>query len=342
MEKPQSLYEQALAWLLERDEENPGVRYFALRNLLELPENDPKVLQAWQEVMQFGLVPRILSFQAADGIWNVPDTTSFGYQSTSWQVMLMAWLGADPADERVQRGCQAVLSRVIASNGGIAYGTPPVPSKVVHCHHGSLLEALLRLECGEDARVQVALDWLVSAITGEGEIRYYQSATSGPGFECAANQKQPCAWGATKALAALAAVPESMRTPQLERAIDIGCEFLLSYDLALADYPYSGRINSSWFKIGFPTSYSCDVLETAGVLVELGRGCDPRLIHALEFISSKRDAQGRWKLERTPNGKMWVDIEKKGAPSKWLTLRGCRIFKALSQNGGNGSGSLSL
>lgn len=327
MENAQLLFEQALEWLLEPDDENPGVRYFALRSLVELPDNDAQVIQAAEQVMQHGLVPRILAYQDADGAWDLQDNTSFGYKSTAAQVMLLVMLGADPADERVQRGCNAALSRTQAANGGFAYGMPAVSSKVVHCHHGGLLEALLRLGCIEDVRVQKALDWLVSAITGEGEIRYYQSATSGPGLECAANQKQPCAWGATKALAALAAVPDSHRNSRIDRAIEMGCEFLLNHDLAEADYPYTGRINSIWFKFGFPSRYSCDVLETAAALVKLGCGSDPRLLHGLEFIASRRDIQGRWMLERTPNGRMWVDIEKKGQPSKWLTLRGCQVLK---------------
>jgi hypothetical protein len=35
-----------------------------------------------------------------------------------------------------------------------------------------------------------------------------------------------------------------------------------------------------------------------------------------------------WLLEHTYNGKMWVDIEKKGQPSKWVTLRTLRVLKA--------------
>ena len=36
--------------------------------------------------------------------------------------------------------------------------------------------------------------------------------------------------------------------------------------------------------------------------------------------------QGTWKLENSLNGKMWVDVEKKGQPSKWLTLTALRVL----------------
>jgi len=61
--------------------------------------------------------------------------------------------------------------------------------------------------------------------------------------------------------------------------------------------------------------------------VELGHGEDPRLEPAFEWIARKQGSQGRWKLENTLNGKTWADIEKKGRPSKWVTLRVLRVLK---------------
>jgi hypothetical protein len=195
--------------------------------------------------------------------------------------------------------------------------------------NGNLLYSLIRLGFGDDPHVQQALDWQAHAITGESPIQYYQSATSGPDFACAANMKQPCAWGATKALKALVAVPLEQRRPLHRRAIEQGARFLLRYNLAKADYPYTGKISSAWFKLGFPLSYWSDLLETLTVLVTLGYGSDPHLVETYCWLLNKQDAQGRWKLENSLNGKMWIDIEKKGQPSKWITLRALRVVKAL-------------
>jgi hypothetical protein len=108
--------------------------------------------------------------------------------------------------------------------------------------------------------------------------------------------------------------------------------FLLSHDPALADYPmgYSTKPNRSWFKFGFPIGYITDVLQNLETLTQLGYGSDPRLESALELTVNKADRQGRWKLEYSYNGKTWVDIEEKGAPSKWVTLRALRVLKAAS------------
>jgi len=56
---------------------------------------------------------------------------------------------------------------------------------------------------------------------------------------------------------------------------------------------------------------------------------DPRLDSAVALVLSKQDGQGRWKLEYGYHGKMWIDIEQKGRPSKWVTLRALRVLKRL-------------
>ena len=42
---------------------------------------------------------------------------------------------------------------------------------------------------------------------------------------------------------------------------------------------------------------------------------------------SKQDKEGRWKMEYTYNEKTWADIENKGQPSKWITLKVLRVLK---------------
>jgi hypothetical protein len=48
---------------------------------------------------------------------------------------------------------------------------------------------------------------------------------------------------------------------------------------------------------------------------------------AAELILSKQDAFGRWNLENTYNGRFQVNIEKKGEPSKWVTLFALKALK---------------
>lgn len=315
-------------WLLEADDDNPGVRYFALRDLLDLPSEDRKVRQARRAIMRRGPVPAILDAQSPDGTWvKAGSGYSPKYRGTVWQVLLLAELGADPADARVKRGCEALMRGAIATSGGFSPYANAIASGVLHCLNGNMLYALHRLGYGGDPRVELALEWQASAILGDGDIHYYKSGTSGPGFACGINLGQPCGWGAAKAMNGLLEVPPRTRTRRMKRALQVGADFLLSRDPADADYPYTERVSSTWFKLGFPLSYWSDVLEITWILVRMGYARDPRLRRALDWILDKRDSQGRWKLGNTLNGKMWIDIERRGKPSKWVTLRAMRVLK---------------
>lgn len=249
------LNDDPLPWLLEPDSANPGVRYFALRDLLGRPEDDPELRQARTAIMTSGPVPAILAAQQPDGEWVKPGSGySPKYRGTVWQIIFLAELGADPADERVRRGCAYLLSHSLAANGAFSASQQPVPSRAFHCLNGNLLSALLRLGYTNDPRVQAALEWQTRAIAGETPIQYYPSGTSGPGFACGINLGQPCGWGATKAMKGLLAIPPSQRSPLVQRALQIGAEFLLSRNPAVADYSYTERVSSTWFKFGFPLS----------------------------------------------------------------------------------------
>ena len=330
-------YDDALAWLLAPDAANPGVRYFALRDLLDQPANAPEVIAAQTAVMASGPVPAILAAQSPEGCWVEPGAGYYPkYTGTVWQVIFLAQLGADARDPRVRAGCEYVLDHARSSYGGFSAGVSP--AGMIHCLAGNLAAATLDLGRLGDARLDTALDWLARSITGAGiapaeekdaPIRYYRSGNSAPGFACAANNQLPCAWGAVKAMLALSKVPDAARTSAIRAAIDVGIDFLLSRDPAVADYPtaYTTKPSQSWFRFGYPIAYVTDVLQNLEVLVALGCGGDVRLRPALELLLSKQDRQGRWKLEYTYNGKTWVEVEEKGKPSKWVTLRALRVLK---------------
>ena len=113
-------------WLLEPDPDNPGVRYFALTDLLERPADDPQVVVAQQAIMETGPVPAILAQQHRDGYWVKPGPGyNPKYRSTVWSVILLAQLGADGSDPRVRAGCDYLLDNSPAKNGAFSIqGTP--------------------------------------------------------------------------------------------------------------------------------------------------------------------------------------------------------------------------
>lgn len=326
-----------LPWLLEDDADNPGVRYFALKDLLDRPPDDAEVVKARQTVMSAGPVPVILNAQDPEGYWVKPGPGyNPKYRSTVWSVSMLAQLGADGRDPRVQKGCLYILEHAIDKNG--AFSASATQGGAILCLMGNLSAALLDFGWLGDERLDGAIEWLARAVTGEGiapqgakdaPVRYLKSATCAPGFCCSANDSKPCAWGAVKVMLAFSKLPLDARTPLMQKAIATGLDFLLSTDPARADYPmgYATKPSQSWFRFGFPLFYVTDVLQNLEVLTSFGLGPDPRLSAAMDLVASKQDDQGRWKMEYTYNGKTWVDIEEKGEPSKWVTLRALRVFK---------------
>lgn len=325
-----------LPWLLEPD--NPSVRFFALTELLDRPRTDRDVVAAKRAINASRPVKAILAAMHPDGYWVNPGPGySPKYRSTVWSLMFLDQLGADGSDARVRRACDYVLEHSQAPNGGFGaaggFRREQAPnSSVIHCLNGNLLRALLGFGYTEDERVQRAIEWQARSVTGDGFDEYYKSGTTGPGFKCVANGGEPCAWGAIKALRALARVPGSARTSQVKKAIRLGVEFILSRDPARADYPAGdGRVSSSWFKLGFPSGYVADLLQNLEVLAELGHAGDKRLKNAIVWLLSKQDADGRWKNQYAYSGKLWQDIEPQGSVSKWVTLRACRALKAAAE-----------
>jgi hypothetical protein len=134
---------------------------------------------------------------------------------------------------------------------------------------------------------------------------------------------------------ALARIPPGRRTPPVTRAIDAGVSFLLSRDPATADYPMgygNPNPNGSWFRMGFPSGYVTDVLQVLEALCEAGSAGDPRLGPAIDWLLAQQDDRGRWANRYAYAGKLIVDIDIQGQPSRWVTLRACRVLRAVAQS----------
>jgi hypothetical protein len=335
MTRPGVVDDSILAWLLE--ESDPAVRAAALTRLAGRPDDDPDVVRARAAALVHDPIQAILRAQEPDGHWGPPGPGYYPkYTGTVWQLMFLDQLGADPRDEQVQRACDYVLAHNPTSNGGLGLRptdgeAAPPPSMVIHCLNGNLLRALIGFGRYDDPRVQDAVAWAATRITGDGVEQWYRSGTSGPGFACAANDGRPCAWGAVKEMLAFARIPSRRRTGAVRDAISLGVDLLLSCDPATATYPTAERDSKpsgAWFQLGFPVAYVTDVLQVLEALSELGLARDARLRGALEWVISQRGEDGRWRNRHAYHGKTTVDFEKQGAPSKWVTLRACSVLKA--------------
>lgn len=342
----QRLRDNPVPWLL--DPSDPAVRHRALRELLDRPADDPDAAAARSAAMRADPIAGILAQQAPEGWWVKPGGGySPKYTGTVWSVIFLDQLGADGADARIDAACRYLFDHAQAAGGGFGWSggvAVPAPSTVAHCLNGNLLRALIGFGWLDDERVQRSIAWQAAAITGEGDIRWYRTATSGPGFACAVNESLPCGWGAAKAVLALARVPLRRRAPAVKRALAEGVEFLLSVDPSTARYPMgwgNTKPNGSWFRLGFPSGYVADVLQVMEAACEAGSAGDPRLAPSVDWLLAQQDEHGRWANRYAYAGKMHVDIDRPGAPSRWVTLRACRVLKMVEEALPRRLGSLS-
>jgi hypothetical protein len=335
MSKQDQFDSSSLTWLLEDDP--PGVKYLALRDLLEYPKGNVQLRAAYKAAHHEGPIAQILAQMDESGYWVKPGPGyTQRYRSTVWSILNLAQLGARvEEDQRIAQACEYLLNNNLREGGQFTFSG--APSGTVDCLQGNLAWALLELGC-EDQRLDRAFKWMARSVTGEGiapvedqhaSVRYY-AGKCGPDFACGYNNKLPCAWGCVKVLLALEKWPEDQRTPLFKRAIQRGIDFLFSIDPALATYPtrHGEKPSQNWWKFGFPVFYITDLLQLVEVLARLGYGADPRLAHAIAIIHEKQDEKRRWVLEHDHAGKTWASFGTLKMPNKWVTLRALRTLKA--------------
>jgi len=327
----------SLDWLLE--EKTPGVRYLALRDIVGLQRGDPELEAARKRAYAEGPIARLLERQNPEGWWEQPDS-AYGpkYRSTPWSIILLAQLGASVHDdERIATGCRYLIDHVFARGGYLGMGG--TPSSTVDCYQGNLCWSLSDLEYA-DPRLDEAYEWMARSVSGEGvapkteknvEPRFRTNKV-GPLFQCAINGGLSCAWGGVKVMEGFASLPVAKRTPLIQRAIDVGAEFMLSNDPAGIGYPSGGgKVSKWWFNFGFPMFYTSDILQNVTALVRLGYGSDPRLLPALDLIRGKADAEGRWSFDRDYGSQIYMSFGTPGKPNKWVTYRALRVLHLLGE-----------
>jgi hypothetical protein len=69
------------------------------------------------------------------------------------------------------------------------------------------------------------------------------------------------------------------------------------------------------------------LLEVVLLIGEARASYDEVIEEGLQLILSKRGKDGMWRMVGGLNGKMHADLDRKGAPSPWITYRALLAFK---------------
>jgi len=316
-------------WLLESG--NPSVRYYTLRDLLGKTERSREVRAAKKEIMAKGVVPKILAKQSPEGFW--AEKKMFyrsKYKGTTWQLIILAQLGAEGTDPRVRKACEFILHHSQHKEIGgfsVDYSVTKDGGStgwLIPCLTGNMVWSLVRLGCLDDPRVRRAIDYLAATLRCDDKESAPPKEWPYDRFEMCYG-RHSCHMGVGKTLKAFAEIPVSKRGPAVARAIDEAVEYFLRHHIFKKSHDLAKASKPSWLKFGFPLMYQDDVLEMLEIMAKL-EVRDARLKDAIDLVESKRGADGRWILENTFNGRTIANIEQKSKPSKWITLKALQVL----------------
>lgn len=333
--------DKVLQWLLEDD--TPGVQFLTRRDLLREPETSVRMKRLRKKCNAYppvaGILRKIDEAVAARHYKK--------YEGGYWTLLILADLMADGTDARIRKLTRHVIDMQL-DNGG--FSVDGKPRWEIVCLSANMLRALVHFGFGDDERVIDGYHRLADRIVPHDGVPCIVLKTS---------LQTACKMTLPQTLRALAAAPAGVSGIKLKKMSDALVKDLLRvrvYHYARPDAkPYykavktrpkgltehdfrnrwlaSNKITDSklepkagWLRFGFPNSYNPDLLEALLALAELGVPHQPVLDDALDRVEERRQPDGRWRLNRSLNGKMLADVEKTGKPSKWITYRALRVL----------------
>lgn len=326
--------DEILQWLLEPD--NASVRYRTMVDILNMPQQSKDVLECRKEIMNQKIISSVLAKQNEDGFWGDPAKFyTDKYKGTIWTLLLLAELYADPMNPQIKKACEFVLQNSYEPKSGgfsVSFSTKyqsGLPSLIIPCLTGNMVFTLLRLGYGNDERVLRAIDWIVEYQRAD-DGRYLTPMPKDYKHLKSCFSSHSCHMGVAKSLKALVEIPEEDRTEKVKVKIKELSEYFLQHHIYKKSHELSLISKPGWLRFGFPLMYQSDVLEIMELFVKL-KIHDIRLHDAIKWIKDKSQ-NDMWIMENSFNGRLLHNIEKKGEPSKWLTMKAIKVLNNYSSD----------
>lgn len=339
-----------LDWLLE--EEAPAVALQARTHLLDESPRTRACAALRRRLDDYPPVARML--ERVDEAIAVGDYQK--YRGAYWTLLFLAEMHADPRDPRARRLARHVLGTQLPSGGFAPRGDS---GWEIVCLTANVLRSLVHFGLGRDPGVVRGYRRLAERIGACGGVpcRIIDELSLLTTCKMTLPQTLRAATVAPagvprRAVAELRRVlvrrmlevrlhryvrPDARRfyqevvpgRPAGTKVAELKARYLEAHperELELVPKP-------GWLRFGFPLSYNPDLLEALLALAEAGVPHEPALDEALDHVEARRGKDGRWRLDRSLNGKMLARVERKGAPSRWLTLRALRVLRHFGRAG---------
>jgi hypothetical protein len=306
--------DRVLRWLLEGD---PAIRWQTLRDLIGAPAG--RVERERLKVSREGWGARLLATQDPQGGWATGKSSNDGLYSPKWisttyTLLTLRDFGLSPASRHAQRACRLLLDGGLQRDGGINYGWR---GRSETCITGMILSILSYFE-HQDGRLDTIAAHLLEQQMPDG------------GWNC----RRPL--GATHAsVHTTISALEGLRHYELHRGRQLravrsaqrrGREFLLVHRL-FRSHRTGAIIKPEFTLFSFPPRWHYDILRALDHFQAVNAPCDQRLAGAIDIVHERQRDDGRWTLQNRHKGRVYFELERLGAPSRWNTLRALRVLK---------------
>lgn len=300
--------EQVIRWLLEGD---VSIQYQANRDLLGI---DRKDLQ--KKIAIEGWGQQFLSKRKLEGHWG-----DRFYQpkwiSTHYTLLDLRNLNLSPDNKIVQETIEMVLDKGKAEDGGIPLGPSTFKQSDV-CVNGMFLNYASYFKTDEK-KLRSIVDSILHEKMSDG------------GFNCNSNTIGARHSSMHSTISVLEGITEyeknryKYRNKELARVKKDSIEFLLIHQLYRSDR--TGEIiDDNFLKLSYPSRWRYDILRALDYLRYDGAAYDDRIAPAIDALLKKRNKDNTWNMQARHPGKVHVEMEKAGKPSRWNTLRAIRAL----------------
>ena len=302
-------------WLLDSD---PALSWQAMRDLTDASPAAIAAEHARARVPREGLGAEILARQEEDGSWHRAGAPV--WLSTLFTFLLLRATGIDRTEPAVGSAVARLEESLRWNDNGCwdlrpaeLGGNPFFAGEVEPCINGGVL----------------ALGGYFGRPTESLARRLVGEQLEDGGWNCEAPKSKRSSFHTT--ICVLEGLLEYERAvgsaPEIAAARRRGEEYLLTRAL-FRRLSTGETANPAFLELAFPPRYHYDILRALDYFRAAGAQADARMSDAVHVIESKRQADGRWLLDRAYDEALALPFgEQVGDPSRWNTLRALRVLR---------------
>lgn len=191
---------------------------------------------------------------------------------------------------------------------------------ILSCYNSMITSILIRMNYSDNDRIDKGIEWIIkyqnlergakSNWTGSRILKYGGCMKT-----------TPCYIGIVKAMIALTDYKKRLDTKinhKIENKLKYGLDYILDHKIYLRQsngQPITKDIN----KLTYPFSYKTNVIEILRLLKDNSLDSDSRCNMAKDYLRTKKQKDGYWKVNSTYVPKCWIQFDKPNESGLWIS-----------------------